>query len=138
MSNINNPTGAYGYSTGDQKFYYQARPYQTSAAVSAGYALAIGTDGKVAHAATNGTASLVIGFAQKAAASGATVNVILNGHVENVPAAGAVAAGDVLKRSTTTAGYVSATATPGVGEAIGVAIAASASNVVDIFVAKAL
>jgi hypothetical protein len=94
------------------------------------------TLGLVAHAATNGTASLCLGVALNAISSGGfTGLVIVQGYVSAFPD-GAIAAGDIVKRSVNTAGYVATTATPGVGESIGVAIAASASGRVDIWVAK--
>lgn len=135
MRAINNPLGAFGYSTSlDQN----VTEFKTSAAVASKAVLAIGTDGRVATAATNGTATLVIGVATEAAASGKAVSVVTCGHVTAVPVDGTVAAGDVLKRSVTTAGRLAATATPGIGEAVAVALAASASNVATVWVCKTL
>lgn len=114
---------------------------QASAAITAKRVVAIGTDGRVATAATDGTASLTIGVAiTAAAAANGIVQVVLGGIAENVPCSGTVAAGDLLKRNTTTAGWVQATATPAAGEVIGVAINGSSSNTVDVWVgaAKAL
>jgi hypothetical protein len=111
--------------------------FKSSAAITALSVVAIGTDGTVATIATDGTAALQVGVALKAAASGRAVPVQLLGIAENVPCDGAVAAGGLLKRSVTTAGRVQATATPAVGEVIGVAINASASNTVDVWVCKA-
>lgn len=133
---INNPHGfgdtGVGFPTTEDEFV-------ASAAVTAARLVAINTAGSVAVAATDGTASLVVGYAPNGAtAAGGLVKVKTGGIVENIPAAGAVAAGDIVKRSVTTAGYVSATATPAVGEALGVAINASASNVVDVFWNKSL
>jgi hypothetical protein len=110
-------------------------PFKASAAVARGTVVAIGTDGQVATAATNSTATLSVGVAVKAAAAGEIVQVAVYGYVPNVPAAGAVAAGDALKRSVTTTGSVSATANPVTGEMIARAVNASASNVVDVWVA---
>lgn len=129
-----NPSGAFGYTDLDQLIWQQSAPFKASAAVTSKRVVAIGTDGSVAVAATDSTASLVIGIANQAIVSAATGNIVLGGIVTGVAAAGAVAAGDIVKRSVTTAGYVSATATPGVGEGLGVAVAASASNVVSVFV----
>lgn len=110
--------------------------FPTSASVTGPAVVAIGTDGTVAVAATNGTASLTIGVAinSQAAVTGKACKVVVLGIAENVPANGTVAAGDLLKRSVTTAGSVAATATPGAGEVMGVAINASASNTVDVWV----
>lgn len=129
---ITNPGGAFGYTDLETKLYSQTEPYRASAAVTAKRVLAVGTDGTLAIAATDGTASLCVGIAQAAVASGADGLVITGGYAEDVPATGAVAAGDLLKRSVTTAGSVSATATPAAGEVVGVAINASSSNTVDV------
>lgn len=131
---ITNPQGAFGVTDLQQKGWSLEAPMNASAAVTAKAVVAVGTTGKVAIAATNGTASLVVGIARDAIASGNNGEVIVHGFASAVPAAGAVAAGDLLKRSVTTAGSVSATATPAAGEVVGVAIAASASNVVDVWV----
>lgn len=131
---ISNPMGAFGYSGLDQ-LYQETVPSQASATLTAGRVVAIGTTGQVAHAATNGTASLVIGVAYEDATAAQTLEIIKYGYASTF-ADGTVAAGDILKRSTNTAGYVMATATPGVGESIGVAMAASASGRVDTWVCK--
>lgn len=114
--------------------FSQTAQFVTSAAVTAKRVVAIGTAGLVAIAATNGTASLTVGIAQSAIASGQAGLVVTQGIAEDVPCDGTVAAGDLLKRSVTTAGSVSATATPAAGEVIGVAINASSSNTVDVWV----
>lgn len=134
---ITNPGGAFGYTDLETINYCATAPFRTSAAVSAKRVVAIGTTGLVATAATDGTASLTVGIAQSAIGSGSDGLIIIHGMAEDVPATGAVAAGDLLKRSVTTAGSVSATATPAAGEVIGVAINASASNVVDVWVLPA-
>lgn len=131
---ITNPGGAHGYTDLDTQLYSQTAPFRASAAITAKRVVAIGTGGTIAIAATDGTASLTIGIAQSAIASGADGLVVIGGIAEDVPATGAVAAGDLLKRSTTTAGSVSATATPAAGEVVGTAINASSSNVVDVWV----
>lgn len=108
--------------------------FKTSAAVTDRRVVSIGTTGQVAVTATNGTLSLCVGVAIAAAASGDIVPVRMHGVVENVPATGAVSAGDLLKASATTAGSVTATATPTAGQVVAVAINDSASSVVDVFV----
>lgn len=137
MGLIHNPQGAFGYTDLRTQLGAVEHTFKTSAVITtARSVVAINTSGQVAIAATNGTASLQIGIAQATAASGGDVQVVTFGLAENVPANGAVAAGDILKRSGTTAGAVAATATPAAGEAIGVAINASASNVVNVWVCK--
>jgi len=135
---IENPQGAFGYTDLRSQLWAEEVSFKASAAITARRVLAIGTTGLVAIIATDGTASLAVGIAQSAIASASTGMVIVQGIAEDVPATGAVAQGDLLKRSVTTAGSVSATATPVAGEVIGVAINASASNVVDVWVSKTL
>jgi hypothetical protein len=132
---INNPHGFGGTGVALET---QEAEYVASAAVTANRVVSIGTDGRVAVAATDAP-SLALGFTPTGAtAAGGLVKVKTGGIVKSVPCNGAVAAGNIVKASATTAGYVAATATPGVGEKLGVAIAASASNVVDVLWAKGL
>lgn len=131
---IKTAQGAYGYTDLRTQLWAQEAVFVATAAIVARNVVAIDTTGKVATAATNGTATLVVGVAQDAATTNGDVSVVVYGIAENVSAAGAIAAGDIVKRSATTAGYVSATATPAAGEAIGVAINASTSNTVDVWV----
>lgn len=131
---IPNSLGAAGDTSLESKLWNSVWSCKTSAAVTAKRVVSIGTDGRVATSATNGTASLCIGIATRGAASGSVALVVHAGMCENVAADGAIAAGDLLKRSTNTAGYVMATATPAAGEVVGVAINASASDVVDVWV----
>lgn len=136
MSNkqIINPLGAYGLPA---EVSSEPSEFKASATIATtAPVVAIGTDYRVATAATDGTASLAIGVTLEAGIAGETVEVVTHGLVKAVPVAGAVAAGDTLKRSVTTAGKLSATATPATGETFGIALAASASNVVDVWVLK--
>lgn len=135
---IVNATNAFQYTDLQTSIFSVQAEFDTSAAITAPAVVAIGTTGLVATAATDNTASLCVGVAIRTVTSGKPVSVVVHGIAENVPAAGAVAAGDILKRSVTTAGRVSTTATPAAGEALGVAINASASNVVDVWVSKTL
>lgn len=136
---INNPNGAYGVSDANQKLSQQVMEFKASAAIAGGpQVVALGTDGRVAEAATDSTASLSVGITTGNVASGDIAQVVVYGFVGSVPAAGAITAGAILKRSVTTTGSVSATASPAAGEAIGFAVAASASNLVDVWVCKAL
>lgn len=137
---ISNPSGAFGYTDLQTQLWSLPAPFKASAAISAKRVVALGTGGQVATATTNSLSSTNIGISQAAIASGQVGGIILFGIAEDVPAAGAISAGDVLRASGTTAGYVSATATPTVGQVIGVAINDSSSNTVDVWVlpAKAL
>lgn len=133
---INNPNGAFGYTDLQTKLGSLEMEFTTSAAVTAIQCVSIGTGGLIAESATDGTASLVVGIAVEAIGSGKSGGVVVLGIAENVPCNGAVAAGDLLKRSVTTTGSVAATATPAIGEVLGVAINASSSNTVDVWVCK--
>lgn len=135
---LNNPGGAFGVTDLQSTVWSQSVPFKASAAVTAKRVVTIGTDGQVVIAATDSTATLCVGVAEAAIASGYIGNVIISGIAENVPCHGTVAAGDRLKRSATTAGSVIATTAPAAGEVIGVAIAASSSNTVDVWVCKSL
>jgi hypothetical protein len=115
-----------------QEVWSLSAPYKAATAVTAKRVVVINTTGKVAISATDSTATLCVGIARNAIAAGDSGQVIRGGIAENVPCDGTVSAGDVVKRSATTAGSVAATATPALGEAVGVAINASASNVVDV------
>lgn len=134
---ISNPSGAFGYTDLQTQLWSLQAPFKASAAISAKRVVALGTDGQVITATTNTVSSTNIGISGAAIASGYVGNVILFGIAEDVPAAGAVAAGDLLRASGTTAGYVSATATPTIGQVVGVAINASSSNTVDVWVLPA-
>ncbi len=129
---ITNSNGAFGYTDLKTKLWHNDTPMLASAAVTAGLVVALGTQGKVAVAATNGTASLVVGVCAGGAASGTTALVTTHGYASGL-AEGTIAAGDILKRSATTTGAVAATATPAAGEAIGVAINASSGGRVDMW-----
>lgn len=132
---IINPGGAFGYTDLQTTVFSVPAQVQASAAITANRVVSIGTDGSVATAATDAP-SLAVGVAREGFTTDQTGIITVFGIAESVPAAGAITAGAIVKASATTAGYVSATATPGVGEAIGVAIAASASNLVNIWFCK--
>lgn len=135
VQQITNPNGAFGQTAERGVLELE---YLAGAAITGPCVVATSTDSKIATAATNGTASLAFGIARRTIASAATGPVVVMGEVKLVPCAGAVAAGDIVKRSVTTAGYVSATATPAAGEALGFAVNASSSNTVTVFVQPSL
>lgn len=135
---ITNPRGAYGATVSGPQI---VESFRTSAAVAKGAVVAISvTTGlpTVATAATDSTASLTVGVALAAAASGDQVQVATYGRVTDVPVDGATAVGAILKRSVTVAGRLAATATPAAGEAIGVSLAASSANTTTVWIAKSL
>ena len=76
---LTNPSGAFGYTDLQTQLPSVTDSFLTSAAVTASRMVAIGTDGKVAVAATDGTASLVVGFAPAAISSGYTGLVVTGG-----------------------------------------------------------
>jgi len=131
---IHNPNGAFGYTDLQNKLFHIEGEFKASAAIAARHVVGIGTDGRIVTQITNGTPSLVVGVAREAIASGDTGGVIVGGVAEDVPCTGTVAAGALLIPSGTTAGYVAASATPAAGAVVGVAINASASNTVDVWV----
>lgn len=143
---IHNPLGAFGVT--DLRSVAGGEPMQMKANghIFVNDVVSIDTSGRVVQCITNGTATLVIGVAvagpgtssdtSAIAGTGTPVQVVTQGIAAQVKAAGAVAAGDVIKRSATTAGYVSATAAPAASECFAIAINASASNLVDIWVGK--
>lgn len=132
---ITNPTGAFGYTDLMTQDFSTTAPFVATSTVTGPACVSINTTGNgVATSATNGTASLAIGIAVNSITSGQVGLVVINGIAENVPVNGAVAAGDLLKPSATTAGRVATTATPAAGEVIGVAINASSGGTVDVWV----
>lgn len=126
--------GAYGYTDLQTMNAPIIEPYKTSAAITGPKVVAIGTTNLVATAATDSTASLCIGVCINSPASGGEAAVVTLGLAENLVATGAIAAGDLVIRSATTAGAVSASATPTAGQVLGRAINASSSNTVDVWV----
>lgn len=138
MSIVTNPQGAFGNSALGQQLGRVIWEFDTSAAVTGPKVVSLTTEGKVATSATDGTASLCAGVALGTVASGDTAKVVVMGIVEDVPCDGAIAAGNIVKRSVTTAGSVAVTATPAAGEALGVALAASASNLCKLYLFRSL
>ena len=135
---IIDPMNLNGSGSLEQQLWSNPVPFKaTATAIATHKVVSIGTTGLVAISATDGTPSLVVGITKEAIEASGTGNVIIQGIAENVACDGTVAAGDLLKRSVTTAGSVAATATPAEGEVIGVAINASASNVVDVWIGPA-
>lgn len=127
--------GAFGYTDLQTANAPVVEPMEASAAITGPKVVAIGTDSRVATAATDTTASLCIGVAiNTVSGAGGEAHVVTLGLAENLVATGSIAAGDLVIRSATTAGAVSASATPTAGQVIGRAINASASNTVDVWV----
>ena len=111
----------------------QSKSVRASATFANKRVVAATTNG-VAQVATNSAPATVVGIAETEATSiGRTIRLAFHGAVDDVPAEGTIGAGAILKRSTTSAGHVTATTTPAAGEAIGFAITASASGVVPVY-----
>lgn len=135
---INNPMGAFGYTDLRTQLFSEEAEFKAAGAIAgAPQVVGIGTDGTVTEIGTATAAALAIGIAVNNCASGEIAKVVVAGIAENVPVDGACAAGALLKRSVTTTGSVAASATPAAGETIGIAINASSSNTVDVWVCKA-
>ena len=136
---ITNPLGFGGYTDLATLCEPRIRSFRAGGTVTALEAVYAGTNLRVAQAATDCTATKVVGIALDSATSGGIVRVVVWGPVEGVAISGSVTEGQPLKRSVTTSGRVAATATPGVGEMLGWAIAAGsgANGTVSIFVEKA-
>lgn len=136
---IINPNGAFGYTAFGTNLPSKVESFKnasTNTTIAAKCVVAIDTAGKILLAATDNTAALCVGVTLDVVPADGVGKVVVWGAVDNVTCAGAVAAGNVLKRSVTTTGAVSVTATPATGEAFAVAINDSASNVVDIFITR--
>jgi hypothetical protein len=131
-----NPNGQGGDAALQHTMPGDAEPFKAAGTITKGRCVSLSTTGTVTQSATDGTASLVVGIALQSAVSGDTLLVSTRGIAENAGAQGSIAAGDILKRSATSAGYVAATATPAAGEPIGVAFNASSSDTVDVWVSK--
>lgn len=126
MSNvIGNPQGAFGVTSIQSNNPPVTRPMKAGAAIAAGVPVSITSTGTVATTATDGTA--IVGVSYGAAASGDNVLVITTGPAL-MSAGGATTLGTPVIRSATTAGYVTSSATPVNGTAVGFAMGASSSN----------
>ena len=132
---ISNPGGVYGASTDlTERGWSLSAPVEASAAITGPAVVELSTGYSVATAATDGTAVLARGIVTETVAANGTTNMVVAGIVENMPVDGATAAGAFLKRSTTVAGRLAATATPAAGEILAISLAASASNQTDVWV----
>ena len=131
---ISNPNGAYGYTSIDQKLPQTTEEFLAGGTITAKVPVSITSTGTITATATDDTASRVVGISLKAITSGKTGLVITGGIASGVSAGGATTLGTPVIRSATTAGYVTSSASPAVGEAIGIALGASSSNQVSVYV----
>lgn len=133
---ITNPKGFGGYTDLPTKIVPEVRTFLAGGAITDKNVVWLTTTGTVVVSATDSAAVRCVGIATKTVASGELVPVVIWGPVEDVPSGGDVAAGDIVKRSVTTAGEVAATATPGIAESLGFAISddSAQNGTTDIFV----
>lgn len=131
---ISNPNGAFGYSSIDEKLPRTTEEFLAGGAIGAKVPVSITSTGTITATLTDDVAARVIGISVKAIASGKTGLVITQGIASGVSAGGATTLGTPVIRSATTAGYVTSSATPAVGEFLGIALGASASNQVSVYV----
>lgn len=129
---IGNPSGAFGYTSMDQKLHKTTGEFLASAAIAAKTPVSISSTGTIATCATDGTA--IIGVTLKAIASGKTGQVILSGIAVGVLAGGATTLGTPVIRSATTAGYITSSAAPVTATVVGFALGASSGGVSDVWV----
>jgi hypothetical protein len=132
---ITYPASAYGYAI---QGYRRTAPFLNSSGVAIAAKRAVSYDGTGITLATTGiTGIAVIGVTLDPVGIGMIGQVVLEGEVIDMPSTGAIAANALIKRSTATAGFVEdATANPALGEILGHAITAAASNLVKIWVRK--
>lgn len=133
---ISNPKGLGGYTDLATITVPITRNFIAAGTITALQAVFLGTNLRIVSAATDSTATKVIGIATKSGVSGDIIPVVVWGPVESVPISGDATAGAPLKRSVTTSGRVASTATPAVGEYLGFAVAAAsaANGTVTVFV----
>jgi hypothetical protein len=137
MPLISNPLGAQG-TPAKYNNPQTVVPMRSGGAILAGRVVSL-TVASGALTATSATTAvdtdLCRGVAISAAVgAGEAVQVAVAGYVASVLAQGTINAGDTVGRSGTTAGAVAAVATPTSGAALGVALTAAASNLVDIWI----
>lgn len=135
LNTIYNPLNAWAKTDKQTKLPSTIVPFESGGAITAGRLVAIATDGTgtVTQATTGTTAALCIGIAlDTVTTSGKVVKVVIAGYAQALTN-GSPSVGALLKRGTTTAGSLDATATPAAGETLGVAISTSASNLADVW-----
>jgi predicted RecA/RadA family phage recombinase len=135
---IANPEGAFGldkFSGLDYELYESA---ETSTQIDKGMVVSIDTAGKILKATTTVEPRLVIGVALEDIPAGEVGPIATRGVVKSVKAEGAIAANALVQRSGTTAGSVATftSVATAIGQVTGVAIAAAASSLVDVYVQK--
>lgn len=128
---IENPNGAFGYTTLDQKSGQNAFTMQAGGTIVANTPVSITSTGTVIATSTGGLA--IVGVATEAAVSGQTLSVVTLG-VVTVSAGGATTLGTPVIRSATTAGFVTSSAAPVSGTTVGFALGASAGGTVAVWV----
>lgn len=139
LPTIYNPLNAWGKSDKATQFPSTVQTFVSGGAITAGRIVAIATDGTgtVTQATTGTTASLIVGVSlDTVTTSGKLTRIVVQGYASALTN-GSPSVGAILKRGTTTAGSLDATASPAAGEVVAIAISTSASNVADVWVTKA-
>lgn len=136
-----NPEGAFGYTAAvDVGNHVQPlESAESTTTISKGQVVTINTAGKILQATTTVDQKLQIGIAAEDIAAGEVGLVTILGLQKSVKAEGAIAAGALVTRSGTTAGSVASftpAAVTDIGKVIGVAAAAAASSLVDLWVCR--
>lgn len=135
---IHPSTGAFGNSGVASKTPRIQNGYKASAAISGPKIVFLSADGTVATMASGSAAITALGVCINSPAAGEIAQVVESGIVQSVPVDGTCNANSVVIRSGTTNGSVTASATPAVGEVLGYAMAASASNTITMRVVKSI
>jgi hypothetical protein len=126
MSQLGNPSGAYGYTDLQAQIPPTTKEFVASAAIADNTVVSISSTGTVATIATDGVAIIGVSY-EAASAAGKTLQVIRDGPA-NVVAGSATTLGTPVIRSATTAGAVTSSATPVTGTVVGFALGASSGG----------
>ncbi|MCS7051922.1 MAG: hypothetical protein NZL87_09925, partial [Thermomicrobium sp.] len=103
--------------------------FVASAAINGPVCVSVATNLKVSTTPTSGSPRLVAGICVNSPQADEIALVACEGEiVEKVPVTGTVNAGDLLTRSSSTAGSLMAVASPSVGEVVGVALTNASSG----------
>ena len=141
---IANVAGAYGGAVADSDFQVLMPMLSGESSTQIGFGMCVSIQGAlgarktILKATTGVAATAVIGIANETINAGEIGLIVIHGLIHGVAAQGAINALDQVTRSGTTAGSVAAVAaqdaTLVVGTVIGLAVAAAAGNLTDVFV----
>lgn len=100
--------------------------------VTAKRVVCVKTDGSFEQCGTGTTARLALGVAAHNVLNTVVGSIVVAGYVSGVPCTGTIAAGDLVVRSTSTAGSVMANNSPGAGETLGKALGTCSGSLVNV------